>query len=199
MQDSQRRFFPWFWINILESMSPCSYFQDAWFCKSIIRDRLHACAISICTQNPCCCLLAARWLCSTCAQIKISCDTVKAEDSRALLCSIELVEGIYGKVSLTKGLLLVCLTVVVIDAHVFQYRYNRRLPSYAALCKALFRSCSKTLCSPLPCTTSVTTAAMHTAVEQTLSRPLRWNSHRPWGRKQRWFRARSYHRFRRTT
>jgi hypothetical protein len=117
----------------------------------------------------------------------------------SILCSIELVEGIYGKVSLTKGLLLVCLTVFVIDAHVFQYRYNRRLPSYAALCKALSRSCSKTLCSPLPCTTSVTTAAMHTAVEQTLSWPLRWNSHRPWGRKQRWFRARSYHRFRRTT
>jgi hypothetical protein len=88
------------------------------------------------TQNPLLLFASRAMALFDMRQIKIFYDMVKvkAEDSRALLCSIELVEGIYGKVSLAKGLLLVCLTVVVIDAHVFQYKYNRRIPSYAVLC-----------------------------------------------------------------
>jgi hypothetical protein len=48
-----------------------------------------------------------------------------------LLCSIELVEGIYEKSHLP-SIIARLLAVVDIDAHVFQYKYNRRLSFCAA-------------------------------------------------------------------
>jgi hypothetical protein len=52
---------------------------------------------------------------------------------------------------------------------------------------------------PLPCTTSITTAVMHMAVEGTFVATAARVQPQSISRKQRLFRARSYHGFRRTT